>query len=292
MFHCECLVQILHLTPDSFCQFNMKYFILLIITLLFQTSVTAQTVEGTIKDAQTGEPLSYVNIGVIGKNIGTVSSDAGKFRITIPSTNSNDTVRISFLGYSPILVTVAEFVKQAADKDIRMRQAMYDLPGVVVSNRELKEKILGNTTESKSNTIGFSSNELGNEIGILIKIKRSPTFIKSFSASIVSNDNKPVKLRLNFYSVKNGLPDQLIQNRNIIVSAPVSSGKLDIDLKNYNIVVEDDFFVTLEWIENASGRIRFSASLLKGAIVGRETSQAEWIKTGLVGIGFTVKAAY
>ncbi|MES3016492.1 MAG: carboxypeptidase-like regulatory domain-containing protein [Bacteroidota bacterium] len=248
--------------------------------------------EGVVKEAGSGKVLSYVNIGVIGKNIGTVSDDDGKFRLTIPASFSNETVRISMLGYSPQTYTVSEFAKQLADKQIVLQPSVFELPGVVVSNKKLKEKILGNTTESQSTTVGFTSSKLGNEVGIIIKIKKSPTFIKSFAASVVSKDNNPVKLRLNFYSIKDGMPDKIIQDKNIIISAPVKNGKVEVDLRQYNIVAEDDFFVSLEWIENDSGRIVFSSSILKGAIIARETSQGAWEKVGMFGIGFTVKAAY
>lgn len=271
----------------------MKTPVLLILFTWISQSLSAQIIaEGVVKEAGSGNPISYVNIGVVGKNIGTVSNGAGRFKLTIPKANARDTVRVSMLGYVPQLFTVSDFIRQLADGEIIMQTSSFILPDVIVSGKELKEKVLGNPTESQSTTTGFTSNKLGNEVGIVIKIKKAPTFIKSFTASVVSKDNKPVKLRLNFYSLKNGLPDKLIQDKNIIVSAPVQGGKLVVDLSDYNIVAEDDFFVSLEWIESASGTIMFSGSLFKGALIARETSQADWQKVGIFGIGFTVKVAY
>lgn len=265
---------------------------LILFFFLIPLSYSQITLEGTIKEAGSGKPVSYVNIGVIGKNIGTVSNDEGKFRITIPANYADETVRISMLGYSPQQYKVQELQKLVGGKAIIMQPSSFELPGVVVSNRKLKEAVLGNKSESQSTTVGFASGKLGNEVGMIIKIKRSPTFIKSFQASVVSNDNNPVKLRLNFYSVKDGMPDKLIQDKNIIVTAPVQNGKLVVDLQKYNIVAEDDFFVSLEWIEDDSRRIQFSSSILKGALIARETSQGDWEKVGMFGIGFTVRAAY
>jgi hypothetical protein len=271
----------------------MKFYVILILLFCLGSASRSQVrLDGTIRELGSGVPLQYVNIGVVGKNIGTVSGREGRFSLNIPKSSLGDTVRISMLGYSPQAYKVSELVNELSDQEISMRPATYELPAVVVGNRRLKEKILGNTTESQTNTMGFTSNRLGNEVGIVIKIRKSPSFIKSFAASVVSSDNKPVKLRLNFYSVKDGMPDQLIHNNNIIVSAPVKSGKLEIDLQQYNIVAEDDFFVSLEWIENDSGKIKFSSSILKGAFIARQTSQAAWEKVGMFGIGFTVKVAY
>ena len=271
----------------------MKSSLILIVFLFISNTICAQIIaEGMVKEAGSGKAISYVNIGVIGKNIGTVTNDAGKFKLTIPKANSMDTVRVSMLGYAPQLFSISDFIKELTDKEIVMKASSFLLPDVIVSNRALKENILGNNTESQSITTGFTSNKLGNEVGIIIKIKRAPTFIKSFTASVVSKDNKPVKLRLNFYSLKDGLPDKLIQDKNIIVNAPIQNGKLFVDLKSYNIVAEDDFFVSLEWIESASGTTMFSGSFIKGALIARQTSQGSWEKVGVFGIGFTVKAAY
>ncbi len=60
-----------------------------------------------------------------------------------------------------------------------------------------------------------------------------------------------------------------------------------------SIIVDDKFFVSLEWIQNARGNgLMFSASLLSSAIIARETSQANWEKIGLAGVGFNVLAEY
>ena len=177
----------------------MKSSLTLIVFLFISNAICAQIIaEGMVKEAGSGKAISYVNIGVIGKNIGTVTNDAGKFKLTIPQANSRDTVRVSMLGYAPQLFSVSDFIKELTDKEIVMQASSFLLPDVIVSNRALKENILGNNTESQSITTGFNSNKLGNEVGIIIKIKRAPTFIKSFTASVVSKDNKPVKLRLNF----------------------------------------------------------------------------------------------
>lgn len=156
----------------------MKSSLFLILGLFISQTIYAQIItEGIVKEAGSGNPIAYVNIGLIGKNIGTVSNDAGKFKLTIPEANAQDTVRVSMLGYVPQLFTVSDFIKQLTDKEISMQTSSFLLPDVIVSSKELKEKVLGNTTESQSVTAGFTSNKLGNEVGIIIKIKKAPTFI-------------------------------------------------------------------------------------------------------------------
>lgn len=271
----------------------MKYLILICLIFLVE-SASAQLTEGAIKDSKTQEALPYVNIGIIGKNIGTVSTLSGEFSLATPQANDSDTVRISMLGYKPRMYKVPDFRKLlSANRDIFLEPVSIQLQDVAIKPKKLKEKILGNNTESQSTTAGFSSNKLGNEIGIIIKIKKSPSYIRTFTASVASHYDKPIKMRLNFYSVKNGLPDKILLNQNIIFDAKIINQKISINLDPYNIIVDDDFFVSLEWIENSPGHgIHFSSSLFGSPLIARQTSQGSWEKVGLFGLGFTVKAAY
>lgn len=262
--------------------------------LLASLGLGAQTIEGTITDATTGETLPYVNIGIVGKNIGTVSADNGKFQLHIAENHNPDDLRLSMIGYEPLTVSVSKIREMlSAHPVIKLQPSATPIAEVVVSKKKLKEKVLGNRTQSQSATAGFSSNKLGNEIGIVITIKKSPTYIESFTASVASEQKAPIKLRLNFYNLKDGMPDQLIQNENIIVTTPVVNGLLTVDLSAYNLIAHDDFFVSLEWIENGPGHgVKFSAAFLGSPLIARETSQGTWEKVGFVGIGFTVKVKY
>lgn len=268
---------------------------LLIISLLslMGFNIQAQVITGILKDKNTSELLQYVNVGVVGKNIGTVSDEKGVFKINVPAANDNDILKISMVGYDDLSYTVADFRKQIATNSlVLMQHSNNQLKEVVIKNKKLKEKILGNKTKSQGTTVSFSSNKLGNEIGMMMKIKKSPTRLKTFTASLASKENYPVKMRLNFYSVKDGMPNESLLSENIIVTAPKENTKLEVDLTDYGIVVEDDFFVTLEWIENAPGGIAFSAALFASPFYARDTSQANWEKVGIVGIGFTCKVLY
>lgn len=57
-----------------------------------------QTVVGEVHDARSGEPLEFVNVGVVGSAVGTTSDAKGRFSLDLPTA---DTVvlRFSFTGY-------------------------------------------------------------------------------------------------------------------------------------------------------------------------------------------------
>ncbi|RYY36628.1 MAG: carboxypeptidase-like regulatory domain-containing protein [Sphingobacteriaceae bacterium] len=257
--------------------------------LLFAFTANAQVVEGTIKDAKTGETLPYVNVGIVGKGIGTVTNVDGKFKLDLKGSTA-DTLKLSMIGYKSQAFITGSY---SSGKVVSLQPDVVNLKEVKVKPKKWKTALLGNQTSSKSGNAGFTSNKLGNEIGTIIKIKKSPTLIKKFYANVATAPRDSVKMRLNFYSVKDGLPDQLLNTQNIFVTLKKDQEQVVIDLEPYNIVAEDKFVVTLEWIENARGQgVHFSASFFKGPIIARETSQAGWEKVGMFGLGFYVLAEY
>jgi len=265
----------------------------LLTVILFFLQAKAQVIKGNIKDAKTGETLSYVNVGVINRSIGTVSNDAGEYAITLNNSDA-DSLRFSMIGYKPQAFAVKELATRQGALNISLVPDVKQLAEVKVTNHKWKTAVLGNTTKSQSTNAGFTTNALGHEIGIIIKIKRSPTWLKSFNASLTENNLDSVKLRLNVYSVKDGMPDRNLLHDNIFVTVKKGQKAIDVDLTPYNIMVEDNFFIGLEWIKTVPGHgLMFSAAFFfSNPIISRETSQAKWEKLGIAGVGFNVTAEY
>ncbi|MEK6477343.1 carboxypeptidase-like regulatory domain-containing protein [Catalinimonas sp. 4WD22] len=280
--------------------------VLISVLLLISFNLVGQpTIEGIIKDGKSMKGLAYVNVGVVGKNVGTVTDSNGKFQLIIDEKYDDNELRISMVGYESKTFKVAEFKQlMGNESEITLDEAAYQMDEVFVygekfKGRKLRERILGNETESRNNKTGFDANLLGNEMGIVIKTKRRPTFIKDFSIYITDNDYNTFKFRINFYNLRNGLPDQNILKENIIVTSSMKEGKLTVDLSQYNIVVEDDFFVSMEWIEDMGDHGLFFSTDISGAAsptITRTTSQGKWREVGKMafgtGIGITTTVQY
>jgi hypothetical protein len=272
----------------------MKHILFIGLFIVLAHFTQAQAFDGIVKDAKTNLPLPYVNVGIIGKSVGTVTDADGRYKLLLANHDA-DTLKISMIGYKPLTYGVADFIK-AGQTTALLQPAVTELREVKVSNRKWKEGILGNTSKSDNSNAGFSSNILGHEMGTIIKVKKSPTFLKKFNVHISRAPQYPVKLRLNFYSLRKGLPDQLLQNQNIFIDVAAGQKDIEMNLVPYSIYVDDNFFASLEWIENGKGQgIMFSAYLSlfgSGAVISRETSQAKWEKVGIAGMGFNVLADY
>ncbi len=89
------------------------------------------------------------------------------------------------------------------------------------------------------------------------------------------------------------MPDKNILSRNILVRIGKNrTGKIEVDLSNDNVVVNDDFFIGLEWVEGSKNSgIVFSAGFVNKGTYYRKASQGRWKKYA-IGVGFNVKATY
>jgi hypothetical protein len=64
------------------------------------TAVHGQvSLHGTVVDSTSNEKLSYVNIGIRHKNVGTASLRDGTFNLTVPAEYKADTLTFSMVGY-------------------------------------------------------------------------------------------------------------------------------------------------------------------------------------------------
>lgn len=208
---------------------------------------------------------------------------------------NEETLRISRIGLKPLVFKVSEFKKLIRNNpSLKLESEIKTFNEVVVSSKKLKEKVLGNKTTSNIVSVGFTSNDLGNEIAHRIKIKGTPSYVKDFNMNITRNEIDTLRFRINFYDLKDGLPNKPINKENIIVTTTIKEGPLKVDLSEYNIVVQDDFVVAIEWLENYGNNadLRFSASFLGSSIFVRHTSQGDWIKNKGVSIGFNVTVKY
>src|SRR5690625_7186338 len=80
-------------------------FSLAVICLCSVPALLAQTIQGTVTDAATGESLPWVNIVVKGaETIGTSSNQDGTFELDVPSLNS--VLVVSYIGYQTLEVPI------------------------------------------------------------------------------------------------------------------------------------------------------------------------------------------
>ncbi|MDA0794501.1 MAG: carboxypeptidase-like regulatory domain-containing protein [Bacteroidetes bacterium] len=257
---------------------------------LGQTNIVGQVV-----DAATQEPLPYVNIGLVNQNQGTVSDEEGFFEFEInPSLHQQALLRFSMIGFKTKTYMVENFLNEHLFT-VPLEEETTALDEIVLTTKrtEFQTKILGNKTTSKLLYAAFSTNRLGNEMGFVVSKRKRPMILKKFTISIVENDYGKIRFRLNFYSVEDGMPTTTLLKENIIIETKVSSGIVTKDLTPYDLVIDEDFFVSIEWIEDLGpGKLFFSGGFFGSPLIAREVSQGSWSKIGSANVGMNVEISY
>lgn len=254
---------------------------LFILLLTVAAGAVAQSISGVIMKAGSQEPVPFVNIGVPGKAVGTVADEQGRYRLS--GAASTDTVRISSIGFRPRRLTgqalLAQPNVQLTEDAVALREVKVKAKGYFRRTRTL-----GVANES-SGTITLSATDLGAEIGTVISLKHKPTKVLNANFNVAYNRAGSLKFRVNLYRLlPNGKPstEKLIQ-RDIIVTSSVAKGPVTVDLTADQLILDDDFFLALEWIGGAdaakvTNALAFSASIgyTNNELYIRTTSQGTW----------------
>lgn len=254
---------------------------------------------GKIKDAYTNEALPYVNMGISDKEIGTVSNKNGTFELHLERGNIDDTLRISMIGYQTKKILIRNLFSQIENIQIKLEEEISELEEVIIGAKGLKQRTIGNKSETKFLNVGFSYDQLGAEIGIRINVRKDPTYVDTFNFSVSHNRLSAKSIfRLNIYDIVNDKPaDNILKNNIIIPIKAKLTGVISVDLTKYGIILKDDVVISLEWVENEGitkkgEAIFFSLGLLTSGTYHKETSQSELKKLKGLGVGFNMDVRY
>lgn len=259
--------------------------------------VSAQTFHGIVYDADTKEPIPFVSIGILHKSQGTVAQLDGSYSITINELYDNDTLKISIIGYTPKIFIVKNFKQQypSGEANIYLQQQMEDLNAVVIRPRELKEVQLGNDFNSPSIIAGFKSDSLGSEIGTIMKVKDGRKYyLKTAGINIGACRYDSITFRINIYDFEDGTPGALLPTRPIYATVKKDQRSLVIDLEPYDIVVDNDFILSIEWVEDLPDKttaFMLCAGLIGNRIFYKQVSQDDW-RSFPVAVGMYCVAEY
>ncbi|OFX83235.1 MAG: hypothetical protein A2W99_12555 [Bacteroidetes bacterium GWF2_33_16] len=233
---------------------------LLLLFLIALSNITyggIKTIEGKVLDNKQ-QALQYVSIGIINKTYGTISNESGYFKIQINENQLayNDSLRFSMIGFESRLFSVKEMFDNRFSTIILIEK-IESIPEVVITSRRLETIENGTTINLFPIYVQLAISEipnqnLGSEIGRSFSINHKNTIIEKLKFYIAQNNYDSVTFRVNIYSVKHNKPYKNILTQNIFVQ--VINGKtewISVNLKPYNIYINNDIIVSLEWVEKS-----------------------------------------
>lgn len=231
------------------------------IVLLFCVflSHAQQDYKGKVVDAETGEPIPYVNIGVVEKGIGTVSDEEGLFNLYLKSNEVEPTVKILFsaLGYTSLNIDIAKMPLTSNEYPIfKMEPSGISLNEVVVSNKDGRfiPDVIGYKNYGEASFGYWKDNvALGGELATKIVAKKGLRRLEKLQFEVFDNPSDSLLLRVNIYDDDGalGFPKANLNtsNRNILVTLKKTDKIIWVDLKPFDIYTKDSFMVSLELLK-------------------------------------------
>jgi len=262
--------------------------------LLFISFVAkAQTIQGTLIDSETKEPIPYATIKINKLKKSILSKSDGRF-IFNEDLKDDSLIEIEAWGFENKKITVSDLKK---NNILELTESVELLPEMIIPpvNAKVSYKNYGRTNEGSGFVTGESQNykkddyDKGAEFGIIVANK-GLSELQSFHLHIGSNDSKKLIYRLQFYDVKNGKPNNRINHEEVFLSITnKDAGWLVLDLKEKNIFIDSDiskFAITLKLVDaefdSEYSFIHFNSGFAtSNQIVVKDSEYESWVKMPL-----------
>lgn len=225
-----------------------------------------------------GTPVPFANIGIRGKNVGTISDSDGSFLLQLKPGCEKDTLTVSCIGFEEVSKPICLMMSESVS-EFRLTEKIRQLDEVVITSRKPKVRRIGVQTVNPL-LWGNATSKDGNDIiemGKLISI-RKPATLRQTSIYLKGVTIDSATFRINFYSVKNNLPDQRLTERAILVRANIKKGWLHTDLTPYSLAFDRDFFITYEFLPTQKRQkyvFSYGGQFGSGS-VSRQSSLGNW----------------
>lgn len=256
----------------------------IIFTLFAFLSFHAQTISGTVISKDDNQPVPYAKIGIVNNNYGIQADENGKFQIQLDNIPKDKELIVAVAGYKQFRSSVGDFVKQNPH-NIYLYEKVTDIQEVVIAPKNYKDKNLG--VNSKSKSLMFTPNM---EKGDSVVEETAVEFNSSKKLKITKinmnfsrfESTTPIKVRYTIYDEKDGKPNNLILNKDII--ATISKDDLDdfgysLDVSNEKIWLQGKFFVGIQFIGKSNGKVALSGALFKAGYY--RSFYGNWEKIGM-----------
>jgi len=254
--------------------------------LLFSNTSLSQekNIFGIILDSLQN-PIQYANIGILNKPIGTVSNKKGEFNLILDNSYLSDTLKISCLGYVSKELLIKNLLNRP-NSIIILEKLIEELNEVVLYSNNLKPHSKGRQKTKTNQELFFvvpnmSNINLGAEIGRKFSIGKEPANLTEFKFYLKQNNFEQARFRINIYSIKKNIPQKRLNEKDIFSDINKDfTGWVNVDLSKYNITVNQDIIITIEWIESSEIGDTLSLPIFAPSLSAihyyKQSAQSKW----------------
>ena len=238
----------------------MKVIFICLVSIGFSCSLFSQknTITGIVFDQSTKKPISFANVCFADNpNIGTYTDINGFFKIDIGDFDIlKSAMTISSLGYKPM--TYLKNKNKATDS-IFLAKEIYDLNEISVTPKIYDRiELRPNKKLSLDYNLGTQRSGISLQIGTAFTENQYTGILSKVKLYIKSNQDALVTSRLRIYSMASKAPQKDILNDDVFVNLNKSEDYIEINLDKFNIGIDGDFFVAIEFLIAESKNINKS----------------------------------
>ena len=236
-------------------------------------------IKGIIREKESEAAISYVNIGIEGKNIGTISGSDGTFILKLSEKlDVLDSLTFSCIGYQQLRITLSSLLENKFNT-ILLNEKATILNELLVESENLSKKItLG--SKKPSNQTGFiHGTGAGAEAAKRIDPKSKEVYLLNSSIHIRNETGKPFKFLVNIYDED---PVLMLPNRNvvkkaIVVESSIKDGWVTVNLSDQGLIFDKPFYISFQWTDENTRNPLISIKNTKAYT--RPVSLGDWIGT-------------
>lgn len=228
----------------------------LLFLLLVSFVAKAQSIQGTLINSETKEPIPYATIKIDELKKSELSKSDGKFIFN--ETIENDVLlEIEAWGFENKKISVSDLKK---NNILELTESVEVLREIIIppANAKISYKNYGRTNEGSGFLKGHAETQRkdyydnGSEFGIVVSNK-GLSQLESFHLHLSDNHAKKIVFKLQLYEVKNGKPSNKIDHEEVYITiVNKDRGWLVLDLIDKNIFVDSDiskFAFTLKLVD-------------------------------------------
>lgn len=266
--------------------------------LLLCAPTSGQQLTGTLLDASSRQPVPFAYVYIGGTDTGTMSDSLGHYVLRTEGLPAGlaDSLQVQRIGYDRLSMP---FSRLRGDSDTLLLCPLATLlEEVSLTSTGFSERVTLGHPGIKSRKFvagwsgiqdrGSSSYFALSEIGTTVKVRpQTDHLLKSVRVNLAANTFDSVLLRINLYALEEGLPADRLVHREITTTAAGHAEKeyAEADLSAYHITVNEDFAVTIEWLDAWEGpasrrddaQLLLSAQPLGGQLLVQRSPDAPWL---------------
>lgn len=228
----------------------------------------------------TGEPVVYASVGIVNRNLGTVTDSLGRFSLIVPVEYLNDSIRISSVGYVAQTFAVSDF--RNMPDTVRLMDDVRILSEVVVKPRKIEHKTAGRKSGGGFIFIEVEGDKAAGQ-GLAVPLTvNDRVWLKGLGFTVETDERtlSVMKFRVNVY-VREGsgyiplasVPPVYFDYH----KSDLADGRFSYAFPEEIMLEEGKYYIELEFLENfAPERFIMKSRPMTGKTRYRYASQSGW----------------